>query len=223
MRIGKGNEKKGRMVSSPSMICARVWLGTVPFSQIREILFTFSGVLDPEELFEALNIHDGDNGLKEASALPSDSLAASRIERLDTTSMKIKPLPAPRRPKISAHRVGKTAKEAINPPQAQEKCGELTPNGGLKFHSGVQNTSKSRSGANHLNGAPNRSRCCKLQQPRTSTRTVSIKEKKPSSLQTGTQSSRGIKLNCAAQLEGEKTCQEFTSSGTIGNSPATTL
>ncbi|XP_022743145.1 uncharacterized protein LOC111294187 isoform X2 [Durio zibethinus] len=127
MRIGKGNEKKGRMVSSPSMICARVWLGTVPFSQIREILFTFSGVLDPEELFEALNIHDGDNGLKEASALPSDSLAASRIERLDTTSMKIKPLPAPRRPKISAHRVGKTAKEAINPPQAQHATRSREP------------------------------------------------------------------------------------------------
>lgn len=44
-----------------------------------EILFIISGVLDPEELFETLNIHDGKNGLKEASALPSESLAAGRI------------------------------------------------------------------------------------------------------------------------------------------------
>lgn len=47
-------------------------------------LFICSGVLDPEELFETLNFHDGDNGdsqseLKEANDLPSESLAASRI------------------------------------------------------------------------------------------------------------------------------------------------
>ncbi|KAA3454068.1 Arginine decarboxylase 1-like protein [Gossypium australe] len=41
--------------------------------------FTSPGVLDPEELFETLNINDGDNGLKEPSALPSESMAASRI------------------------------------------------------------------------------------------------------------------------------------------------
>ncbi|XWS66119.1 hypothetical protein CRYUN_Cryun05aG0172800 [Craigia yunnanensis] len=104
-----------------------------------------------------------------------------------------------------------------------ENSRELTPNGGLKFHSGVQNTSKTRSGANHLNGTPNRARYGKLQPPRTSTRTASIKEKKIGSLQIGIQSSRGIKPNYAAQLEGEKACQEFTSSGTIGSSPATTF
>ncbi|KAH1030598.1 hypothetical protein J1N35_042772 [Gossypium stocksii] len=41
--------------------------------------FTSPGVLDPEELFETLNINGGDNGLKEPSALPSESMAASRI------------------------------------------------------------------------------------------------------------------------------------------------
>ncbi|XWS56473.1 hypothetical protein CRYUN_Cryun09bG0088400 [Craigia yunnanensis] len=105
----------------------------------------------------------------------------------------------------------------------QENSRELTPNGGLKFHSGVQNTSKTRSGANHLNGTPNRARYGKLQPPRTSARTASIKEKNLGSLQTGIQSSRGIKPNCASQLEGEKATQGFTSSGTIGSSSATTF
>ncbi|XVF23713.1 hypothetical protein REPUB_Repub13aG0063500 [Reevesia pubescens] len=105
-----------------------------------------------------------------------------------------------------------------------ENSRPLTPNGGLKFHSGVQNSSKVRSGANNLNGtAPNRARYGKLQPPRTSTRTGSIKEKKPGSLQTGTKSSRGIKPNCAAQLEGKKACQEFTFSGAIRSSLATTF
>ncbi|XVF75493.1 hypothetical protein PTKIN_Ptkin13bG0191900 [Pterospermum kingtungense] len=41
--------------------------------------FTSPGVLDAEELFDALNIHDGDNGVKEASGLPSNSLVATRF------------------------------------------------------------------------------------------------------------------------------------------------
>ncbi|XVE75324.1 hypothetical protein DITRI_Ditri12bG0085200 [Diplodiscus trichospermus] len=103
-----------------------------------------------------------------------------------------------------------------------EKSRELTPNGGLKFHSGMQNASKTRSGANHLNGTPNRARHGKLQPPRTS-RTASIKEKKLAYPQSVTQSSRSMKPICAAQLEGEKVCQEFTSYATIGGSPATSF
>ncbi|KAE8676903.1 Detected protein of unknown function [Hibiscus syriacus] len=41
--------------------------------------FRSPGVLDPEELFETLNINAGDKGLKEPSGLPSESVAASRI------------------------------------------------------------------------------------------------------------------------------------------------
>ncbi|XVE99386.1 hypothetical protein REPUB_Repub03eG0193700 [Reevesia pubescens] len=100
---------------------------------------------------------------------------------------------------------------------------ELTPNGGLKFHSGVQNTSKIRSAANHINGtAPNRARYGKLQSPRTSTRNGNIKEKKLGSGQAETRSSRGIKPNCAAQ-HGDEACQEFTFYGTIGSSLALTF
>ncbi|XWS75103.1 hypothetical protein CRYUN_Cryun01aG0056200 [Craigia yunnanensis] len=102
-----------------------------------------------------------------------------------------------------------------------ENSRALTPNGGLKFHSDVQNTSKIRSGTNHLNGTPNRAKYGKIQPPRTSTRTGSIKEKKLGSPQTGNQSFRSIKPNCAAQLEGEKACQEFTFAGTIRSSLAT--
>ena len=85
----------------------------------------------------------------------------------------------------------------------------------------MQNTSKIRSGTNHLNGTPNRAKYGKIQPPRTSTRMGSVKEKKLGSLQSGNQSFRSIKPNCAAQLEGEKACQEFTFAGTIRSSLAT--
>ncbi|XP_022748490.1 uncharacterized protein LOC111298055 [Durio zibethinus] len=93
-----------------------------------------------------------------------------------------------------------------------ENSGALTPNGGLKFHSGMQNASKIRSGTNHINGTPNKVKYGKIQPPRTSTRTASVKEKKLGCLQTGNQSFRGIKPNCAGQ---------FTVSGTIRSSLAT--
>ena len=87
----------------------------------------------------------------------------------------------------------------------------------------MQNTTKIRSGTNYLNGTPNRSKYGKIQPPRTSTRTGSAKEKKLGSLQTGNQSFMAIKPNCAAQLEEEKACQEFTFYGTIRSSLATSF
>ncbi|KAG4110001.1 hypothetical protein ERO13_D13G022100v2 [Gossypium hirsutum] len=93
---------------------------------------------------------------------------------------------------------------------------EFTPNG-VKFHSGLQNNCKARTSVNHINGTPNRSRSGKLQSPRTSSRTSNLKEKKLGSLQNGTRSSMGIKLNCAAKLEVEK-----ASPGTLESSPAAT-
>ncbi|PPD68349.1 hypothetical protein GOBAR_DD34775 [Gossypium barbadense] len=207
--------------------------------------FTSPGVLDPEELFETLNINGGDNGLKEPSALPSESMAASRIgeciarrslawdaafftsagvldpeelslvnngykrsetvthilpgteqefwkstesnstmeseyslssletdlfddmrasmhksckasdllkssskfqsqtgipnphssKRVDTTSMRVKTLPASRRPKTTADGVGKTLKEVINPTKAQygTRSGELDSSSSLRL------------------------------------------------------------------------------------------
>ncbi|XP_040940396.1 uncharacterized protein [Gossypium hirsutum] len=207
--------------------------------------FTSPGVLDPEELFETLNINGGDNGLKEPSALPSESMAASRIgeciarrslawdaafftsagvldpeelslvnngykrseivthilpgteeefwkstesnstmeseyslssleidlfddmrasmhksckasdllkssskfqsqtgipnphssKRVDTTSMRVKTLPASRRPKTTADGVGKTLKEVTNPTKAQHgtRSGELDSSSSLRL------------------------------------------------------------------------------------------
>ncbi|TYH32940.1 hypothetical protein ES332_D13G024900v1 [Gossypium tomentosum] len=207
--------------------------------------FTSPGVLDPEELFETLNINGGDNGLKEPSVLPSESMAASRIgeciarrslawdaafftsagvldpeelslvnngykrsetvthilpgteqefwkstesnstmeseyslssletdlfddmrasmhksckasdllkssskfqsqigipnphssKRVDTTSMRVKTLPASRRPKTTADGVGKTLKEVINPTKAQygTRSGELDSSSSLRL------------------------------------------------------------------------------------------
>ncbi|KAE8702573.1 hypothetical protein F3Y22_tig00110482pilonHSYRG00365 [Hibiscus syriacus] len=92
-----------------------------------------------------------------------------------------------------------------------ENSRELALNG-VKFHSGLQNSSKTRSGTNHLYGTPNRERSSKLQSPRTAT----LKEKKLGSQRNGTQFSRDNKLNCAAKLEGEK-------AGTIKSSTATTF
>ncbi|GMJ11942.1 hypothetical protein HRI_004863400 [Hibiscus trionum] len=90
---------------------------------------------------------------------------------------------------------------------------ELTLHG-VKFHSGLQNSSKTRTGTNHLNGTPTRARS-RLPSPRTSPRASNLKEKKLGSLQNGTQSSRDIKFNYAAKLEGKK-------GGTIKSSPAAT-
>ncbi|KAE8711078.1 Detected protein of unknown function [Hibiscus syriacus] len=97
---------------------------------------------------------------------------------------------------------------------------ELTPNG-VKFHSGLHNSSKTRTGTNHLNGTPNRARYSTLQSPRTSTRTLNLKEKKLRSQQNGIQRSGDINLN--AKLEGEKSSQELRSSGTIKSYPASTF
>ncbi|KAK8611109.1 hypothetical protein V6N13_131172 [Hibiscus sabdariffa] len=93
----------------------------------------------------------------------------------------------------------------------QGSCRESTLHG-VKFHSGLQNNSKTRTGINHLNGTPNRARS-RLPSPITSPRSANLKEKKQGSPQNGTQSSRDIKLNCAAKLEGKK-------SGTIKSSPS---
>ncbi|GMI84857.1 hypothetical protein HRI_002155000 [Hibiscus trionum] len=93
---------------------------------------------------------------------------------------------------------------------------ELTPNG-VNFHSGLQSSSKTRTGSNHLNGTPTRARYSKLQSPRT----AKLKEKKLGSLQNGAQSSVDIKPN--AKLEGEKAGQEPRSSWTIKSSPASTF
>ncbi|XVF83305.1 hypothetical protein PTKIN_Ptkin16aG0476200 [Pterospermum kingtungense] len=99
-----------------------------------------------------------------------------------------------------------------------ENSRALTPNGGLKFHYGAQNTSKIRSSTNHLNGTPNRAKYGMIQPPRTSsTRMGSVKEKKPGSLQIGKRCFNGIKPDHAGQLEGEKASQEFTFSGVISS------
>ncbi|XP_021295407.1 uncharacterized protein LOC110424991 [Herrania umbratica] len=104
-----------------------------------------------------------------------------------------------------------------------ENFSALTPNGGLKFHSGMQSTSKLRNVLHHPNGNSNRGRVGKLQPPRTSTRSSNMKERKMGSQQTGNQTSKGIKPCCTIQLEGEKACQEFTLSGTITSSLATSF
>ncbi|KAE8684903.1 Detected protein of unknown function [Hibiscus syriacus] len=98
---------------------------------------------------------------------------------------------------------------------AKENSRELALNG-VKFHSGMLNSSKTRNGANHLYGTPNGERSSKLQSQRTSPRAANLKEKKLGSPWNGTQFSRDIKLNCAAKLEGEK-------AGTIKSSTATTF
>ncbi|KAK8994493.1 hypothetical protein V6N11_045580 [Hibiscus sabdariffa] len=97
---------------------------------------------------------------------------------------------------------------------------DLTPNG-VKFHYGLQNSSKTRTGSNHLNGTPTRARYSNLQSPRTSTRTTKLKEKKLGSPQNGTQSSGNIKPN--AKIEGEKASQELRSSRTIKSSHASSF
>ncbi|KAK6228133.1 hypothetical protein SCA6_000473 [Theobroma cacao] len=104
-----------------------------------------------------------------------------------------------------------------------ENFSALTPNGGLKFHSGMQSTSKTRSGLHHPNGNSNRGRVGKFQPPRTSTRTSNMNERKMGSQQIGDQTSKGIKPCCSVQLEGEKACQEFTLSGTMTGSFATSF
>ncbi|KAK8542208.1 hypothetical protein V6N12_014811 [Hibiscus sabdariffa] len=90
-------------------------------------------------------------------------------------------------------------------------CRESTLHG-VKFHSGLQNSSKTRTGINHhLNGTQNRARS-RLPSPITSPRSANLKEKKLGSPQNG---SRDIKLNCAAKLEGKK-------AGTIKSTPSPT-
>ncbi|OMO81110.1 hypothetical protein COLO4_23753 [Corchorus olitorius] len=100
-----------------------------------------------------------------------------------------------------------------------ENSRPLTPNGGLKFHSGMQGSSKTRSGVHYPNGTSNKTRNGKLQPPRMSTRSANMKEKKLSSQQS---EKLIFKPNCTAitKVEGEKACQEFTFNGTIKSSVA---
>ncbi|OMO71602.1 hypothetical protein CCACVL1_18136 [Corchorus capsularis] len=100
-----------------------------------------------------------------------------------------------------------------------ENSRPLTPNGGLKFHSGMQGSCKTRSGVHHPNGTSNKARNGKLQPPRTSTRNANMREKKLSSQQS---EKLIFKPNCTAitKVEGGKACHEFTFNGTIKSSAA---